>query len=195
MIIDAFQEEKLTVQEYFELEHHSEHSHEFHEGKRILKPSKSKTANGITLNIVEIIRKPFHKKGYEVYANTIKVETNNGNTYRCPDVIVAPENDDSDDYFAVFPEIIVEIASKDSMHTDSATKLKEYKKISTMQYYIIAAQDEMEVQFYSRSGDKWMVEVFDLPNDVIELPLFDTTFSLADMYDTVKINGQLFLKD
>ena len=64
-----------------------------------------------------------------------------------------------------------------------------------MQYYIIAAQEEMEVQFYSRSGDKWTVELFDLPNDVIDLPLFDMAFSLADMYDTVKINGQLFLKD
>ena len=45
----------------------------------------------------------------------------------------------------------------------------------------------MEVQFYSRSGDKWMVEIFDLPNDMIELPLFDMAFSLADMYDAVKI--------
>jgi hypothetical protein len=56
-----------------------------------------------------------------------------------------------------------------------------------MQYYIIIAQDEMEVQFYSRSGSKWMVEIYDLPNDMVELPLFNMAFSLADIYDGIKI--------
>jgi Uma2 family endonuclease len=195
MVAELIEEKKYSVAEYFEMARHSELRYEFHYGKLIEMAGEAKKANDIALNIVEIIRKPFRKKGYKVYAHDVKVEVNNGNTYRCPDVVVTPITDDSDDYFVVFPEIIVEVASKDSMHTDSATKLKEYKKISTMQYYIIAAQEEMEVQFYSRSGDKWMVEVFDLPNDVIELPLFDTAFSLADMYDSVKINGQLFLKD
>jgi Uma2 family endonuclease len=136
-----------------------------------------------------------YKKGYEIYAHDVKVEVNDGNTYRCPDVVVAPITDDSDDYFLISPEMIVEVASKNSMHTDTSTKLKEYRKIPSMQYYIIAVQDEMEVTVYSRSGDKWTVELFDLPNDVVELPLFDTSFSLADMYNMVKINGQLFLKD
>jgi Uma2 family endonuclease len=187
MVAELIEEKKYSVAEYFEMARHSELRYEFHYGKLIEMAGEAKKANKIALNIVEIIRKPFYKKGYEVYAHDVKVEVNNGNTYRCPDVVVAPESDDSDDYFVLFPEIIVEIASKDSMYTDGTTKLKEYKKISTMQYYIIAAQEEMEVQFYSRSGDKWTVEIFDLPNDVIELPLFDMVFSLADMYDAVKI--------
>lgn len=187
MVAELIEEKKYTVAEYFELARHSEIRTEFHYGKLIHKERGTKKANEIALNIVEIIRQSFRKKGYKVYAHDVKVEVNNGNTYRCPDVVVAPESDDSDDYFVLFPEIIVEVASKDSMHTDSATKLKEYKKITTMQYYIIAAQEEMEVQFYSRSGDKWTVDIFDLPNDMIELPLFDMAFSLADMYDAVKI--------
>ena len=191
----AIEERKYTVVEYFELARHSELRYEYHYGKLIEIARGAKKANDIALNIVEIIRKPFYKKGYEVYAHDIKVEVNDGNTYRCPDVVVAPESDDSDDYFTLFPEIIVEVASKDSMHTDSSTKLKEYKKLPSMQYYIIAAQDEMEVQFYSRSGDKWTIDIFDLPTDVVDLPLFDTSFSLADMYDAVKIQGQLFLKE
>lgn len=195
MIETIVEEKTYTVAEYFELVRHSELRYEFHYGKLIKMAEKAKKANDITLNIVEITRKPFRKRGYEVYANRIKVEVNNGNTYRCPDVVVAPESDDSDDYFVLFPEIIVEVASKDSMNTDQATKLKEYKKIPTMQYYIIAAQDSMEVQFYSRSGDKWTVDIFDLPNDTVDLPLFDTSLSLADMYDTVKIDGKIFLKD
>jgi Uma2 family endonuclease len=195
MVAELIEEKKYSVAEYFEMARHSELRYEFHYGKLIEMAGEAKKANKIALNIVRLVTNPFYEKGYEVYAHDVKVEVNNGNTYRCPDMVVAPINDDSDDYFVLFPEIIVEVASKDSMHTDSATKLKEYKKITTMQYYIIAAQEEMEVQFYSRSGDKWMVEVFDLPNDVIELPLFDTSFSLADMYDRVKINGQLFLKD
>ncbi len=186
-MVSIIEDKKYTISEYFELSRHSEIRYEFNNGKLIAKNRGTKKANEFALNIIQIVRQSFQKKGYEVYSYNVKVEVNNGNTYRCPDVVVAPESDDSDDYFVLFPEIIVEVASKDSMHTDSATKLKEYKKITSMQYYIIAAQEEMEVQFYSRSGDKWTVEIFDLPNDVIELPLFDMVFSLADMYDAVKI--------
>jgi Uma2 family endonuclease len=185
-MIKLIEEKKYTVTECFELERHSEKRLEFHHGKVIELERGSKKSNEIALNIVEIIRKSFSKKGYEVYAHNVKVETNNGNVYRYPDVVVTLESDDSDDYIVLSPEIIVEVA-KDSMHTDSVTKLKEYKKIPSMQYYIIIAQDEMEVQFYSRSGNKWMVEIFDLPNDMVELPLFNRTFSLADIYDAVKI--------
>jgi Uma2 family endonuclease len=186
-MIKLIEEKKYTVAEYFELERHSELRYEFSFGIVKSRTSGSKKSNEIALNVVEIIRKPFYKMGYEVYAHNVKVETNNGNTYRCPDVVVAPESDDSDDYIVLSPELIVEVASKDSMHTDSVTKLKEYKKIPSMQYYIIIAQDEMEVQFYSRSGNKWMVDIYDLPNDMVELPLFETAFSLADIYDGIKI--------
>jgi Uma2 family endonuclease len=186
-MIQLIEEKKYTVAEYFELERHSEIRYEFSFGIVKSKASSSKKSNEIALNIIEIIRKPFYKMGYEVYAHNVKVETNNGDGYRYPDVIVAPQSDDSDDYFVLSPEFIVEVASKDSMHTDSVMKLKEYKKIPSMQYYIIIAQDEMEVQFYSRSGNKWMIEIFDLPNDMVELPLFNRTFSLADIYDAVKI--------
>ena len=161
--------------------------------KTKLKPSKSKKGNTITLNIVEIINKSFYKKGYDVYANTIKVEVNKGNIYYCPDVVVAPITDNSDAYLVLLPAMIVDMASKKS--SVGLTKWKEYKKVPSMQYYIIAIQDEMEVSVYRRSGDKWTVDVFDLPNDIIELPLFDTSFSLSDMYNMVKINGQLFLKE
>lgn len=195
MIETAIEERKYTVAEYFELAQHSESRYEFHYGKLIEMPGEAKKANDIALNIVEFIRKSFYKKGYKVYAHDVKVEVNNGNTYRSPDVVVESISNNSDDYFVRFPELIVEVASKNSMHTDSSTKLKEYKKIPSMQYYIIAAQDEMEVTVYSRSGDKWTVDLFDLPNDLVNLPLFDTVFSLADMYDAVEINGQLFLKD
>jgi Uma2 family endonuclease len=195
MVIESIEERKYTVAEYFELEHHSELSHEFYYGTRTLKPSKSKIGNTITLNIVEIINKPFYKKGYEVYANTIKVEVNKGNIYYCPDVVVTPITDNSDAYLVLIPEIVVDIASKNAVPINTLTKLKEYKKLPSIQYYIIASQDEMEVTVYTRSGDKWTVDLFDLPNDIVDLPLFDTSFSLADMYDAVKINGQLFLKD
>ena len=161
MIETAIEERKYTVAEYFELARNSESRYEFHYGKLIEMPGEAKKANDIALNIVEFIRKPFYKKGYKVYAHDVKVEVNNGNTYRCPDVVIAPISDDSDDYFVIFPEMIVEVASKDSMHTDSSTKWKEYKKIPSMQYYIVASQDEMEVSVYSRSGDKWTVDLFD----------------------------------
>ncbi len=171
-----------TINEYFELEKNSAVRHEFHYGKLIEMPGESIRANDIALNIVELIRKPFKKKGYKVHAHDIKVQVNINNIYRYPDIVVAPETDYTDGYRFTQPEILIEIASENSFSTDSGTKMKEYLKIPTLNYYLIISQDEMSIIFYARKGSNWIVENYENPNDLITLDLFETVISLADIY-------------
>ena len=174
-----------TVSEYFELEKNSTVRHEFHYGKLIEMPGESIRANDIALNIVELIRKPFKKKGYKVHAHDIKVEVNLHNIYRYPDIVVAPETDYTDGYKFTQPEILMEIASENSFSIDSGTKMKEYLKIPTLKYYLIISQDEMSVIFYARKGSNWIVETYENAYDFIFLDLFETSLSLADIYEGI----------
>ena len=174
-----------TVSEYFELEKNSTVRHEFHYGKLIEMPGESIRANDIALNIVELMRKPFKKKGYKVHAHDIKVQVNLQNIYRYSDIVVAPETDYTDGYKFTQPEILMEIASENSFSVDSGTKMKEYLKIPTLKYYLIISQDEMSVIFYARKGSNWIIETYENIHDAISLDLFDTSLSLGDIYEEI----------
>lgn len=173
-----FAEKIYTVNEYFELEKNSEIRHEYYYGKLIEMPGESIRANDIALNIVELIRKPFKKKGYKVHAHDIKVQISLNNIYRYPDIVVAPESDYTDGYKFTQPEILMEIASDNSFLTDSSTKMKEYLKIPTLNYYLIIAQDEIAVTFYARKNNIWTVQNYEDLTDSINLDLFDTSISI-----------------
>lgn len=177
-----FAEKIYTVNEYFELEKNSEIRHEYYYGKLIEMPGESIRANDIALNIVELIRKPFKKKGYKVHAHDIKVQISLNNIYRYPDIVVAPESDYTDGYKFTQPEILMEIASDNSFLTDSSTKMKEYLKIPTLNYYLIIAQDEIAVTFYARKNNIWTVQNYEDLTDSINLDLFDTSIYLHEIY-------------
>lgn len=177
-----FAEKIYTVNEYFELEKNSEIRHEYYYGKLIEMPGESIRANDIALNIIELIRKPFKKKGYKVHAHDIKVQISLNNIYRYPDIVVAPESDYTDGYKFTQPEILMEIASDNSFLTDSSTKMKEYLKIPTLNYYLIIAQDEIAVTFYARKNNIWTVQNYEDLTDSINLDLFDTSIYLHEIY-------------
>jgi Uma2 family endonuclease len=178
-------EKKYTVKEYFELEKNSEIRHEYYYGKLIEMPGESKIANRIAHNLIAIWRKPLIDKGYEIYSHNVKTEVKRQGIYRYPDVVVTPEVDD-DEFLVEAPVIMVEVASQDSMKRDTVVKLKEYTAISSLKYYLIVAQDEASVQLYYRNGQEWSFVFFENMEDIILLPIFSLTISLADIYARVK---------
>ena len=174
-----------TVAEYFELEKSSEMRHEFYYGKLIEMPGESKQANLIANNILVEWQKPLKQKGYRTYLRDVKTQVKVKDIYRYPDLVVAPKTDDSDDYVIKKPEFIAEVASENSMQRDSVVKLREYSNLPSLQYYLIISQDEMLVQFYSRTNKNWSFEIFDSPNETINCPTFNLKITLAEIYDDV----------
>ena len=84
------------------------------------------------------------------------------------------------------PIIIVEVASEDSWRTDTFTKRKEYTALSSLQYYVIVSQVEIYVELYSREGNNWTFNHFELPNETIELLDFGLKLTLAEIYHRIK---------
>ena len=178
----AVLDKKYTVAEYLESEKTADVRHEFHYGKLIEMAGESKQANIIANNILVAWRTDFRKKDYQIFTHDVKVLVKARGIYRYPDLVVAPKADDSDDFIVLQPEILVEVASENSLPTDNGLKLKEYAALPSLQYYLVISQDEMTVRVYAREGAKWTFEILDEPAQVIDLPLFDTQITLADIY-------------
>ena len=153
---------KYTVQEYLALEKTSEIRHEFYYGKLIEMPGESKKANDIANNILECWRKPLRKKGFNLYSHDVKAEVKSNGVYRYPDLVIAPEGDDTDEYIVTTPIIMVEVASEDSWKRDTGIKLKEYTNLPSLRYYLIVSQEEMFVQLCIRTNNDWTFTFFEM---------------------------------
>ena len=179
-------EKTYTVEEYLELEKNSETRHEFYYGKLIEMPGESRIANQISKNILKIWDDSLEEQGYFLQSHDIKAQIKKSDLYRYPDVLVTPESDNEDHYMVKKPIIIVEVASEDSWRTDTFTKRKEYTALSSLKYYIIVSQVEMQVEIYTREANNWTFNHFELPDETIELPDFNLKIALLDIYHRVK---------
>ncbi|MCW5924097.1 MAG: Uma2 family endonuclease [Saprospiraceae bacterium] len=183
-------EQLLTAEEYLELEKHSETRHEYYFGKLLPMPGESLNSNEIVQNWIEKLRRVLREKGYRTFAEDIKVMTAPKGVYRYPDFVVAKAKDCNDPYVIDKPVFLVEVASKDSYDRDRFDKFREYTSLPTLQHYLIVHSEKMVVEFFSRRDDaSWDIQIFIQPEEKVTLPMFDTSMTLAEIYEFVEFTS------
>jgi Uma2 family endonuclease len=187
--IEAVDYNKIySVEEYFEIERHSDIRHEFHYGKLIAMPGESIHANLVAGNIYIELRLGLHNKPFVVCNHDVKTIVRNNKIYRYPDVVVATDEFGSGTNMLKQPVLLVEVVSEGSLKTDNVTKVNEYRNILTTQYYMIVEQDEMEVRLYRRTDTGWSFESYDDKNSIIALPLLDITLDIRQFYKGISLS-------
>lgn len=187
MVLSAIaeQDKLYTVEEYFELEKHSEIRHEYYYGKLIPMPGESKKANLIASNCNRNLWFALKGKGYQIFQSDVRTIVKDRKIYRYPDIVVAPKSDNVDDYNITKPILLIEVFSDGSSKTDHEEKLKEYAEMESVQYYLIISQYEISVKIYTRQTKGWHYEHFSQIEDTIELPFLDAELCLKDIYEEV----------
>ena len=180
--------EKLyTVDEYFELEKYSNIRHEFYYGKLIAMPGESKNANEIAQNCAFTFRTELRQRGFRIFIQDVRTVVKGNKIYRYPDVVVADEKGDADTHNIRKPRILVEVISETSKYRDRVTKLQEYSKLPSLEYYIVVDQDTVNVEVYSRKANDWAYQLLENLTDVIDLSALGMSLPLATIYENIKI--------
>ena len=109
-------------------------------------------------------------------------------TFYYPDVFVSCDNPDR--YFRREPVLIIEVLSPSTESTDRREKLKVYRQITTLQEYLIIAQDKMLVEFHQKqSNGEWLKEIFTEAEEVLELDSIKLNINLKEIYRGVDFNN------
>lgn len=181
-------EQKMTVEEYFELDKRSEIRHEYFNGEIYAMAGPTLNHNRIVGKFRTLLGNHFLSRGCDVFSENVKVRVSEV-YYPYPDLMVtcAP-SDISETCIAEHPSILVEVLSKTSEHTDSIFKLKQYKTLSSLQYYLLVSQYDYKVELYSRleRSDLWTYHAFNHENDVVRLDAFDLEMSLQAIYENIE---------
>lgn len=177
---------KYTLKEYFELEKPSEVRHEFIFGQLIPRSSESKDANKIALNIFSLLQSVLEAQGYEIFLHDVRTMVKESEIYRYPDLVVAPETDNSDTHAITQPVLIVEVISEGTANTDRGEKLQEYCSLPTLQYYLIIEQKQKLIEMYSKEDNQWVLRFFDEKTPSVFLTQFNISLTIDGIYKKVK---------
>jgi Uma2 family endonuclease len=191
--VEKIQKKYISVEEYFEMEKQSEIRHEYYDGEVFAMAGTSLNHNRIVQNIAGILRPIFRPKGCEVLLESVKLEAIKRFYYPYPDLMLTCDVDDIDaEYIIKSPTLIIEVLSKSSMARDRISKLRRYKNIPSLQYYLIVSQYEFLVELYSRVEDStsWLYDVYENETDIINFEKLDLKLSLSDIYDRIKMKEE-----
>lgn len=174
----------MTFEEYLEFEEHSRNRHEYLAGEIFAMSGPTKLHNRIAGRLYNAFAT--HLKGgpCDSYMAEIKVkiQVNRDIYVYYPDVMVVCGRDPQEDRYAADPKLIVEVLSPSTAGVDRHEKRVNYGWIPTLEEYVIAAQESMEVIVFRRRED-WRPVVVRSPDATLELRSIGLTIPLAQIYD------------
>ncbi len=187
---EPFEKKHYTVEEYFALEETSEIRHEFFNGEIFAMAGTTLNHSRIASNIEFALRNQ-RKQHCDVFRESVKLEAIKDFYYPYPDVMLTCNPFDlRQKNKIVHPSLIIEVLSTSTEMYDKTTKLKKYKAIPSVQYYMMVSQYEMSVELYSRVNDAlWNYQEFTEQNAEIQLDKLDITTSLSDIYENIIFEG------
>ena len=162
--------------------------HEYVNGELVAMSGASRVHNLITGNIFGELRNLLKSSGCETYTNEMRVSTPSTNSYFYPDVVVVCEEPRfEDDVFDTLlnPIILVEVLSPSTKDYDRGEKFTHYRQITSLQEYVLVAQDQIHVEHYRRQEKQWILTDFQRLDDILSLPSIQYELPLQEIYERV----------
>jgi Uma2 family endonuclease len=172
---------EMTEAEYLAFEHTSPEKHEFAGGQIFLMAGASKQHNLISLNIAF----SFRQKAKSCATFVADVKCKGDQIYYYPDVMLSCESS-ADSHFETHPCVIVEVISPSTAKIDRVEKLSNYKKIASLQAYVLVEQDERRIDIFRRHEKFWVHESIENEAE-FSLPCVDAALTMAEVYAGVDV--------
>ncbi|MEO7120341.1 MAG: Uma2 family endonuclease [Ginsengibacter sp.] len=173
-----------THQDYFSLEESSEVRHEFINGNLIEMSGASRDHHKICKNLLRLLESLLYDKPYEVFIENMKVKIQGENKYYYPDIFITKEIETDENKFVQFaPELIVEVLRDATRSKDMVDKFIQYRKIETLNYYLLVEPEKCLVLCYSKDGNsEWHMISYTKMEEIIPFSILNISLSLNDIY-------------
>ena len=170
----------LAIKEYLKLEETATVKHEYVAGTIHAMVGTTKRHNRIALSIATRLLGAARGGPCRVYASDVKVRVEDVIYY--PDVMVACGPEDEDPLVEHNPCLIVEVTSPSTESIDRREKALNYRKIPTLQAYLIVDQNRPWIERHWRDEEgNWRQGGLDQGSMPVPCP--ETSLSLNEVYE------------
>ena len=170
----------MTEQEYLDSEPYAEVKREYVDGYVYAMAGAKAAHNRISGNL--FLALGTHLKGRQPcqpYIADMRVKV--GANYYYPDVLVDCTGHEG--YWTTTPVLIIEVLSRSTRRMDEVVKREAYRRIDTLQEFVLIEQDIAEVELMRRSTG-WRSEKY-LLGDSFTLESVGLTVTVEDIYERV----------
>lgn len=173
-----------SPEDYLAGESFAEVRHEYVDGEVYAMSGARKRHNLISLNLARALHTHLRGTPCQVFTSDVKIHVawDWHERYYYPDVVVACEADDTDPYVVEKPRLIIEVLSESTERKDRADKFYAYRRLDSLQEYVLIAQEVLRVEVYRRDTN-WDLEVYEAAEAEIELRSVGLSLTVAEAYE------------
>jgi Uma2 family endonuclease len=180
---DAEEPMYMSEEEYLQFEENSPTRHEYVNGYVHAMSGASMAHNRIVSRLHTALANRLGNGPCETFMNAqkLKVDTESDKDYYYPDIMVTCDTSGWRDQWLLNPRLIVEVLSPSTQHIDRREKASTYRKIESMEEYVIAAQSSWRLTIFRRA-DGWVADIVSGPDAVAEFRSLGVSVPLAEIY-------------
>lgn len=182
-----------TPEEYLRMEERSEVRHEFVNGEIFDVAGGTANHNRITVNLTVAIQNALRKakKSCSVFTTDMRVQIKKANAYTYPDLMIVCgklEYEPGRMDVLVNPTVIFEVLSDSTREYDHTRKFQIYRKLASLQEYVMVEQDRVTVECFRRiESGLWVFEGYETLRETLRLKSVGIGISLGAIYENVEI--------
>ncbi len=174
----------ITPEDYLSGEQLSDIRHEYACGKVYAMAGAGDKHNYIAGNLFAALN--YHLSGTPCSAFVsdmkIRMDSRGDSFFYYPDVMVACDPSDNEDFYRRFPKVIVEVLSPSTERIDSSEKLRAYLTIPSLEVYILISQKEPTAILFRRVH-QWRREVLSGREAILEVPELNFSLGFERLYE------------
>ena len=178
-----------TENEYLELERKATYKSEYVNGQIYAMAGASRMHNTISGNTYSQINiQLIDRVSCEAHTNDMRVKVEETGLITYPDVVAVcgdVELDDSYKDTLLNPKILIEVLSPSTEAYDRGAKFAHYRKLPSLEEYVLISQHKVLVELFQRHGEHWILKEYSHLEDVLALDSIDCQIKLSRIYNKV----------
>lgn len=152
--------QRLAYAEYVALEATSDVKHEYLRGEVWAMAGGTPEHGRVQANLIREIGLALGRRPCVVFSSDVRVRIDASDRTTYPDLSVVcgkREVSKIDPHAIVNPVVVVEVLSESTERDDRGEKFAHYRRLSSLQEYVLVAQESRRIEVFRRSTEGWVL--------------------------------------
>jgi len=183
-----------SIAEYIRLEQQTDEKHEFVDGQIVAMAGGTLRASLIAGNLIAALHAALKGSPCRVYSSDARIRAGRTPFLTYPDIsiicgLVGTDPDDPTDTTATNPRALIEILSPTTEMYDRGEKFSRYRRISSLEEYVLVAQGKPQVEtFHKNKNGEWVLNEAVGLKATLKLKSLKIKLKFEDIYAGVKLD-------
>ena len=180
----------LTIAEYLAFEAQADLRHEYHLGEIFAMAGGTRNHSILGTNVLTELNLLGRKKGCTTFNGDMRIRIDAENRFLYPEasVVCGPvQASELDPDSITNPVLIVEVLSESTEAYDRGEKFRLYRKLPSLQEYVLISQDRALVEVFTHKADNiWEMRAYAELAETIALNSLNAKIAMTDVYRNVE---------